>query len=102
MKLTIHNILKCRKSECSSGGYPLDIVSAEEICDIENPDVDKDYLGKMLETRVDWAVLRKAIEQLKWPELPEVYKEELLEDEENCASLWEILLNKEIITGVLK
>ena len=50
MKLLLHNLLKCRKASCVGGGYPLQIVSAEETIEGEIP-YDEKYLSKMMESR---------------------------------------------------
>ena len=47
-------------------------------------------------------MLRNALKELGWLELPEQWEETMLEDDENAKNLYDILVNREISEGKVK
>mmetsp|Transcript_11990 Transcript_11990/g.13628 ORF Transcript_11990/g.13628 Transcript_11990/m.13628 type:complete len:101 (+) Transcript_11990:35-337(+) len=100
MKILLHNMLRCKKDSCKTGGYPLTIVQADEVEESETQGTAKG-LAKTLETRVDWPVLVAVARQFGWAELPEEFDEQRLQEEEFVQVVHGVLYRK-VVEGKLK
>jgi multifunctional methyltransferase subunit TRM112 len=101
MRLLTHNYLQSNVRGTDKG-YPL-IIEADEVLIEESP-VDQELLAKLI-PKLDYTVLRSAVEQLKGktteeiPELPETCPDPLTDDV--LAKLHTVLMDVHLVEGHL-